>query len=110
MTHATPGRSPDDIPDDMEDIDPGLARERTSLAWTRSTISFAALGVLIIKYRPVVGVPVLILSAVIWEVGNLRKNRSAPRRVLIVTIAVATAALVGLILTLIGPPSHGLRL
>ena len=29
-------------PPDYEDADPGLARVRTSLAWTRTALSFAA--------------------------------------------------------------------
>ncbi len=106
MTDQPPPRQPGDI----EDMDPGAARRRTSLAWTRSAISFAALGVLIIKSRPDIGVPILIASAVIWQVGNAPANRTTQRRALIVTIAVTAAALVAVILTLIGPPSHGIRL
>jgi uncharacterized membrane protein YidH (DUF202 family) len=110
VTDQPQQRPPDDIPDDIEDRDPGAARRRTSLAWTRSAISFAALGVLIIKSRPDIGVPLLIASAVIWQVGHAPENRTAQRRALIVTIAVTAAALVAAILTLIGPPSHGIRL
>ena len=34
---------------DVEDIDPGLARERTELAWHRTAISVAALGAAILR-------------------------------------------------------------
>ena len=43
-------------PDDIEDRDPGLARERTDLAWTRSAISFAALGAAMLHTNAVAGV------------------------------------------------------
>jgi uncharacterized membrane protein YidH (DUF202 family) len=38
--------------DDIEYAGPGLARERTELAWTRTAIAFAALGAAILRYRP----------------------------------------------------------
>ena len=56
--------------DHIEYADPGLARERTELAWTRTAIAFAALGAAILKYRPVAGLPVLVLSAVVWRLGR----------------------------------------
>ncbi len=41
------------MPDeDMADPDPGLARQRTELSWTRTAISFAALGGFLLKSRP----------------------------------------------------------
>ncbi len=99
--------------DDLEDADPGLARERTGLAWTRSSISFAALGAAILKFRPAVGVPLLILSAAIWSLGRMPRTPglagAAPRRVLTVAISVNAIALVALIITL-GGHSGGLRL
>ena len=52
--------------DDAEDIDPGLARERTELAWHRTAISVAALGAAILKIRLAAGVTILIISAVVW--------------------------------------------
>jgi uncharacterized membrane protein YidH (DUF202 family) len=39
-------------PNDLEDLQPGLARERTELAWTRTAVSFAAVGVAILKTNP----------------------------------------------------------
>jgi hypothetical protein len=56
--------------DDIEDIDPGLARERTELAWHRTAISVAALGSAILKIRPAAGLPILIISALVWELGR----------------------------------------
>lgn len=102
------------VPDDIEEADPGLARERTKLAWTRSSVSFAALGVLILKTRPLIGAPLLILSAVIWSIGLTRRTPGraevAPRRVLFVTICVIVVGVVALALALAGHSPHGLRL
>lgn len=84
--------------------DTGLARERTELAWTRTTISFAALGGVILKVAPVVGLVMMALSVVIWELG--RRPRSAgtgarPGRLGLITVTITSAALVTLILTLL---------
>jgi uncharacterized membrane protein YidH (DUF202 family) len=102
------------LPDDIEDADPGLARERTKLAWTRSSVSFAAIGVLILKTRPLIGAPLLILSAVIWSIGMTRRTPGlagfAPKRVLFVTICVIVIAAVALTIALAGHSPHGLRL
>jgi uncharacterized membrane protein YidH (DUF202 family) len=90
--------------DDAEDADAGLARERTTLAWTRSAIAFAALGVAILKRRPVVGVPVLALSVIVWSLGRLRSGR----REIAVTVAVVALAAVALVITLAGAGAPGL--
>jgi len=103
-----------EVPEDIEDADPGLARERTKLAWTRSSVSFAAIGVLILKTRPLVGAPLLILSAVIWSIGLVRRRPGlagvAPKRVLFVAICVLVIAAAALVLALTAHSSHGLRL
>ena len=65
--------------DDVEDIDPGLARERTELAWHRTAISVAALGAAILKIRLAAGVTILIISAVVWELGRLSRVPGAGR-------------------------------
>lgn len=91
----------------------GLARERTNLAWTRNSIAFLALGIAILKFRPAAGIPVLAIGVVVWLVG--RRSRAggrepmASRRVLLVTVAVNSLAVVALVLTLAAPSSHGLR-
>jgi uncharacterized membrane protein YidH (DUF202 family) len=95
-------------PEDIEDTDPGLARERTELAWHRTAISFAALGGAILKYRPSAGLPILILSAVVWELGRLPRapgsGRSRDRRLLLITVTITGVAFAALIMTFIG---HG---
>jgi len=98
--------------DEIEDADPALAKERTDLAWTRSSISFAALGVLLLKFRPAVGVPVILLSGVVWWLGHVRRDQAgtASRRVLVVTVAVTAMAFVALLIVVLGRGSHGLRL
>lgn len=99
-----------ELPEDIEVADPGLARERTRLAWTRSSISFAAIGVVLLKDRPVLGAPVLILSAVIWSIGRWprRPGRggAARKRILFVSVCVSTIAVAALIIALAGSPSH----
>jgi uncharacterized membrane protein YidH (DUF202 family) len=94
--------------------DPGLAGERTSLAWTRSAIAFAAIGAGITKTRPFVGAPLLAFSAVIWLIGRSRRTPElaglAPRRVLTVAISVTVIALAALIIALAEQSAPGLRL
>jgi uncharacterized membrane protein YidH (DUF202 family) len=68
--------------------DPGLARERTALAWTRSALTMAASGVLIARaafvgHLPVLGVvsaiAMAILSALTWRRGQaIYRERRAP--------------------------------
>jgi uncharacterized membrane protein YidH (DUF202 family) len=105
-------RGPAEPPEDIEDAVPGLARERTELAWTRSSIAFAALGAAILKLRPAAGAPILVFSVVIWSRGRVRRDEAgtAARRVLLVTIAVTLLAAVALVLAILGHSSHGIRL
>jgi len=91
--------------------DQGLAQERTTLAWTRSSIAFAAMGVAILKQRPVIGAPLLVLSAVIWTAGRARRRPGlaglAPRRVVFITICVTVVGLIALAIALAGPSPRG---
>jgi uncharacterized membrane protein YidH (DUF202 family) len=103
-----------DRPPESRPPDPGLARERTSLAWTRSAIAFAAIGAAITKTRPLVGAPLLAFSAVIWLIGRSRRSPGlaglAPRRVLTVAISVTAVAIAALIIALIEQSAPGLHL
>jgi uncharacterized membrane protein YidH (DUF202 family) len=49
--------------------DVGLARERTELAWRRTDIAFTALGCALVN--PVLGLPTLAISALIWALAAL---------------------------------------
>ncbi len=85
------------LPDDPEDVDPGLARERTSLAWARTAIAFAALGVGALRSEPVVGVIVLAMVPLVWALGHFASQAVAPerrsRRLLLVTVTITVVAL-----------------
>ena len=99
--------------DDIEYADPGLARERTELAWTRTAIGFAAVGAALLKYRPVVGLPVLVLSAVVWRLGRLPGTAGTgdvrDRRLLLITVTTVGVSLVALVLSFLGPGVASLR-
>ena len=94
--------------------DPGLARARTRLAWTRTALSFAAIGGVILKRELAAGFVVLGLSGLVWVVGRLARApgqvRARPGRLLVITIAVTGVAFVTLMLTLFGPQTGYLRL
>jgi hypothetical protein len=86
---AGPGR------DGPEDLDPGLARERTSLAWTRTALSFAAVGAFVLKKDVAAGLVIMAAAPVIWRLGRLAHHRPGQLKLVAATIvAVALVALV----------------
>jgi len=73
-----PGPGPDDA-------DPGLARIRTSLAWTRTALSYAAVGAVTLKKDVIAGLLIIAVAPVIWRLGRLAHHRPgrsgwSPRR------------------------------
>jgi uncharacterized membrane protein YidH (DUF202 family) len=99
--------------EDIEDIYPGLAQERTELAWTRTAISFAALGGVLVKNNPYAGFPIMAVAVVIWRLGRLAgvpgPARDRSRRLLLITVVVTGVSIAALALTLLGPESAGFR-
>jgi uncharacterized membrane protein YidH (DUF202 family) len=93
--------------DDIEDANPGLARARTALSWTRTAISFAALGAVILKSRPYAGIPILILSGLIWGLGQLTRGpgtaQARSRRLLLIAAAILGVSIIALAIDLFLP-------
>ena len=105
MTPGERGNGRPEVPADVEEADPGLARERTHLAWTRTAIAFAAIGAAILKSRLIPGLVVLALGAATWAItrffpGPATADGSRPRQLLLVTVAVCAVALVCLVIAL----------
>lgn len=94
-------------PDDPEDLDPGLARQRTRMAWTRTAIAFAAAGAAILRNHLVAGLIVLALGVITWGLRRLlpavADDPSRPRRLLLVTVTVTAVGLVALAVALSAP-------
>ena len=78
--------------------DPGLARERTALAWTRTALSFAAVGGVVLKRDVVPGLILLALAPVVYVLGRLTYHR--PGKLKLVTATIVAVALVALVVSL----------
>jgi uncharacterized membrane protein YidH (DUF202 family) len=106
---ASAERQPDPRDAEPEDADPGLVRARTSLAWTRTALSVAAVGGAILKSHPVPGAIVLVMSPVVWLLGRIprRSVEGAPKpgRLLVITITIV--AICGVALGLAFSITHG---
>ena len=79
---------------DHQDADPGLARARTSLAWTRTALSFAAVGAFVLKKDVAAGLVIMAAAPVIWRLGRLAHHR--PGRLRLVTATIVAVSLVAL--------------
>ena len=100
-------------PDDDRPADPGLARARTDLAWTRTAIAFAALGGAVLKAHPYPGIAILVLSALIGGLGRLARfsagTRARSRRLLLIAVAVPAVSLAALVISLLSSGPGPLR-
>jgi uncharacterized membrane protein YidH (DUF202 family) len=75
--------------------DRGLARERTSLAWTRTALSFGAVGGVVLKREIVPGLILLAVAPAIYVVGRLAYRR--PDKLKLVTGTIVAVAVVALV-------------
>jgi uncharacterized membrane protein YidH (DUF202 family) len=82
-------------PPDYEEADPGLARVRTSLAWTRTALSFAAVGAVVLRKDIIAGLLILSAAPAIWRLGRL--DHHAPGRIRLVTATIVAVSLVALV-------------
>jgi uncharacterized membrane protein YidH (DUF202 family) len=100
---------------DPEERDPGLARERTSLSWTRTAISFAALGGVVLKENVITGLIVLAIAPVIWHLGRVSRgsrqaagfHRVSPGRLFSISVTIVAVALLCLLIAFFGKSVPG---
>jgi uncharacterized membrane protein YidH (DUF202 family) len=100
---------------ETDDGDAGLALERTSLSWTRTAISFAALGGVMLKDNVITGLLILAVVPLIWRLGRLPRSGSPPSglptvgatRVRVITASVVGVALLSLVIAVLGPSVPG---
>ncbi len=100
---------------DPEDSDPGLARERTSLAWTRTAISFGALGGVVLKVNGVPGLIILAIAPLVWQLGRISRSGPADAglpavgaaRIRLITVSIVGVSLLCLLVALLAPGAPG---
>jgi uncharacterized membrane protein YidH (DUF202 family) len=90
-------------------IDPA---NRTRLAWNRTALGFAAIGGAMLKFSPIAGGVVLILSLPIWALARRPHGDmviSSSRELRLVTATVVVVALAALVVAVFGrsPDSLG---
>jgi uncharacterized membrane protein YidH (DUF202 family) len=94
-----PGAAAGADPGEPGERDPGLARERTTLAWIRTAISFAAVGGVVLRHEVFAGLLVLGLTPLVWYLGQMAHNR--PGRLRLMSAAIVAVAVVALVVSFI---------
>ena len=111
---------PDQPGDDPDERDSGLARERTSLSWTRTAIAFAALGGTVLKVNLATGLIILAIAPVIWQLGRVSRGPAAATagrpaamsevsatRMFLITVSIVGVALLCLVIAILGRSAPG---
>jgi uncharacterized membrane protein YidH (DUF202 family) len=93
--------------------DNGLARERTELAWLRTSISLTALGAAVAKTTLLTGLSILGIAVTVWVISLVTRTQGRrpadPLRAQAITVATVAVAVAALIVALRGGADHGLR-
>jgi hypothetical protein len=88
-------------PEDVDGLQGGTARQRTELAWTRTAITFAAVGGAMLRTSLAAGLIVLAMSVLIWGLRRLLPDAAStgarPTPLLLVALTVAAVSLVALL-------------
>ena len=100
---------------ETEEGDAGLALERTSLSWTRTALSFAALGGVMLKENVITGLIILAVVPLIWRLGLLPRSGSTlgalptvgGRRIRMITVSIVGVSLLSLLVAVLGPSVPG---
>ena len=100
---------------ETEEGDAGLALERTSLSWTRTALSFAALGGVVLKDNVITGLIILAVVPLIWRLGRLPRSGSTPSglptvggtRIRMITVSIVGVSLLSLLVAVLGPSVPG---
>ncbi len=109
-------------PIDPDGRDPGLAAERTDLAWNRSGLSLLACGAVVargitvgepVAGRAAAGTAILVLGGIVWALGWWQARRrsrqgqarrvASPRDLLPVALGTAAVGFVAFVLGLFFP-------
>jgi uncharacterized membrane protein YidH (DUF202 family) len=111
---------PDQPGDGPEERDSGLARERTSLSWTRTAIAFAALGGTVLKVNLATGLVILAVAPVVWQLGRVARGAVRPAagrppamtevsatRLFLITVSIVGVALLCLVIAILGRSAPG---
>jgi uncharacterized membrane protein YidH (DUF202 family) len=100
--------------DDLEESDSGLAHERTSLAWTRTAISFGAVGGAVLKDNVATGLIILAIAPVIWRLGRASRGGAgtaqpavSATRLFLITVAIIVVSLICLAVAIFGKSAPG---
>jgi uncharacterized membrane protein YidH (DUF202 family) len=98
--------------DGPEEGDAGLARERTALAWTRTAISFGAVGGAVLKANVVTGLIILAMAPFIWQLGRVSRGREGlpvlgATKLFLITVSIIVVALICFAVAIFGKSAPG---